>query len=245
MIHKAPRGAFFSFMNNEEKKISQNKQKKIDLVNEYVAKVEKSKGLVFADYQGLTHQQLERLKKAVRKIDGEFIITKNTLILRALSSKELSDTDKEHFNKPTATLFMYGDIIEPLKELAKVIKELNLPSIKFGIIENKSVAAGDVIKLSTLPPMDTLRAQLLGQMMSPIQGLHRALNWNIQQLVMTLNAIKDKKPAETAVAAEAAPVPSESAKTEPIYSESPEQIGTPVETKPEEQTDKEKEEVKE
>ena len=180
-------------MNNEEKKVSQNKQKKIDLVNEYIEKVEKSTGLVFADYQGLTHQQLEGLKKALRKIDGEFIITKNTLILRALGSKELSDADKEYFNKPTATLFMYGDIIEPLKELAKVIKALNLPAVKFGIIENKSVAASDVAKLATLPPMDTLRAQLLGQMMSPIQGLHRALSWNMQQLVLTLSAIQKAK----------------------------------------------------
>jgi large subunit ribosomal protein L10 len=180
-------------MQEEEKKISQNRQKKMDLIGEYTERVDRSKGLVFADYQGLTHQQLETLKRAVRKIDGEFVITKNTLILRALSKKDLSDDDKNHFNKPTATLFMYGDIIEPLKELAKTIKALNLPSVKFGIIEGKSTTAGDVIKLSTLPPMDVLRAQLLGQMLSPIQGLHRALSWNMQSLVMTLQAISDKR----------------------------------------------------
>lgn len=180
-------------MNNEEKKISQNKQKKIDLVKEYKERVDKSTGLVFADYQGLTHQQLEGLKRALKKIDGEFIITKNTLILRALEGKNVTDDDKIYFNKPTATLFMYGDIIEPLKALAKVVKELNLPAIKFGIIEGNSVPAHDIMKLSTLPPMDVLRAQLLGQMLSPVQGLHRALRWNLQSLVMTLNAVAQKK----------------------------------------------------
>ena len=182
-------------MDTKEQKVSQNRQKKIDLVNEYTERVEKSKGLVFADYQGLTHQQLEALKKAVKKIDGEFVITKNTLILRALEGKNVTEDDRAYFNKPTATLFMYGDVIEPLKQLAKTIKELNLPSIKFGIIEGKSVPASDVIKLSTLPPIDVLRAQLLGQMLSPVQGLHRALNWNLQNLVITLKAIADKKPA--------------------------------------------------
>lgn len=192
-------------MKDEDKKISQNKdastkvsaskQKKIDLVKEYKEKVDRSNGLVFADYQGLTHQQLERLKRALKKIDGEFIITKNTLILRALEGKNITDDDKIYFNKPTATLFMYGDVVEPLKELAKVVKELNLPNIKFGIIEGNSVPAHDVIKLSTLPPMDVLRSQLLGQMMSPVQGFHRALRWNLQSLVMTLNAVAQKKQA--------------------------------------------------
>lgn len=190
-------------MKDTDKKVSQNnaastkvstaKQKRIDLVNEYTTRVEKSKGLVFADYQGLTHQQLEGLKRALKKIDGEFIITKNTLILRALASKNISDEDKQHFNKPTATMFMYGDVIEPLKELAKVVKELKLPNIKFGIVENKSVTSAEVIKLSTLPPIDVLRAQLLGQMLSPVQSLHRALSWNMQTFVMTLSAIKEKK----------------------------------------------------
>ena len=88
---------------------------------------------------------------------------------------------------------MYNDIVDPLKELTKTIKELKLPQIKFGILEGKAISDKDVVKLASLPPLPVLRAQLLGQMNAPIQGLHRALNWNLQQLVLTLNAIKEKK----------------------------------------------------
>jgi large subunit ribosomal protein L10 len=180
-------------MASKQAKKTINKASKVALVAELTEKVQKSKGLVFANYQGLTHQQLEGLKKAVQALDGDFVATKNSLILKALGDKPLSDEDKNHFNKPTATLFMYGDVVEPLKVLAKTIKDFKLPEVKFGLIEDKSVSATDVIKLSSLPAKPVLQAQLLGMMMSPVQGLHRALTWNMQSLVMTLKAIEEKK----------------------------------------------------
>ncbi len=172
--------------------VSQNRLKKEALVKEYTEKANTAKGLVFANYQGLTHQQLEGFKNAVRPMDAEFIVAKNTLLLRALGDK-VTDETKGNFEQPTGALFLQQDIIEPLKELAKLVKELGIPQIKFGIIDGKTVTGEDVIKLSKLPPLPVLQAQLLGQMLSPISGLHRALRWNLQSLVMTLKAISDKK----------------------------------------------------
>lgn len=180
---------------NKQAKKTINKDSKIAVVAQLSEKVNKSIGMIFANYQGLTHQQLETLKKAVQTLDGDFVATKNSLILRALEGKTLSDEDKAQFKKPTATLFMYGDIVEPLKVLARTIKDFKLPEIKFGLLENKSVSSSDILKLSALPGKPVLQAQLLAMMMSPIQGLHRALNWNMQSLVMTLNAIEEKKSA--------------------------------------------------
>lgn len=174
-------------------KISANKQKKIGLVNELSEKVEKAKSMVFTNYQGLTHLQLERIKKTARKFEAEYVTTKNTLLKRALGDKIESDADKDKFNQPTATLFMYNDIAQPLKELTSIIKELSLPKIKFGLFEGKVIDEAQINKIATLPSQDVLRAQLLGQMKAPISGLHRALSWNIQKFVMTLNAIKEKK----------------------------------------------------
>ncbi len=176
-------------------KAYKGRERKETIVSELNDKVKKAKAFVFTNYQGLNHQQIEGLKKAVKKLNAEYVVTKNTLMLRALENLNLSDEDKKQFEQPTATLFLYDDIVEPLKELAKLVKTLKLPEIKFGIIENRAVTDKDVLKLSTLPPLPVLQAQLLGQMLSPLQGLHRALNWNLQTLVMTLNAIASKKQA--------------------------------------------------
>lgn len=174
-------------------KISENRQKKEVLIAEYTEKVEKAKGIVFANYQGLTHLQLEGIKKSMKKMDAEFVAAKNTLLLRALEGKVDVTSEKDKFTQPTAALFIYNDIIEPIKSLAKTVKEFSLPVVKFGILEGKIITDKEVAKLATIAPLPVLRAQLLGQMKAPISGLHRALNWNLQSLVMTLNAIKAKK----------------------------------------------------
>lgn len=169
------------------------KARKEELLAILSSKVAKANAFVFVNYQGLTHHQLEALKKASQKMDADFVAVKNTLMIRALSEYNLSDTDKKNFEQPTATLFIYGDIVEPLKNLAKTSKELGLPTVKFGILDKKAISADQVLQLATLPPLPQMRAQLLGMMKSPIQGLHRALQWNIQSLVMTLKAIEKTK----------------------------------------------------
>jgi large subunit ribosomal protein L10 len=171
----------------------QGRGRKEEVITELSEKVQKANAFVFVNYQGLTHLQLEGLKKTSKKLDAEFVAVKNTLMLRALSDYNLSDEDKKNFEQPTATLFIYGDIVEPLKALAKTSKDLGLPTVKFGLLDRKAISSDQVLKLATLPPLPQMRAQLLGMMQSPIQGLHRALSWNMQTLVMTLNAIAQKK----------------------------------------------------
>lgn len=182
-------------MKEDTKKNSKNRQKKEGIVAEISEKVTKAKGMVFTNYQGLTHQQLERFKKALRTLEADFVITKNTLLKRALQGKEISQENLDKFKQATGTLFLYNDPIGPLKELAKLIKEVKMPTIKFGFLDGKSLTENDVLKLSTLPPLPILRSQLVGQLQSPIAGLHRSLNWNLQKFVMTLKAIETNKAA--------------------------------------------------
>lgn len=174
-------------------KVSANRKKKEGIVAELSEKVAKAKSMVFTNYQGLTHLQLERIKKTAKKLEAEYVTTKNTLLKKALGDKIDVEKEKEKFKEPTATLFIYNDFSGPLKELTNIIKELSIPKIKFGIFEGKIIAEEQINKIAALPPLPVLRAQLLGQMQAPISGLHRALNWNLQKFVLTLNAIKEKK----------------------------------------------------
>jgi len=192
----------------EEKKVSPNRQKKEQIVAKLSHKVNRAKGFVFTNYQGLTHVQLEKLKKAIKQANAELVVTKNTLLKLALEKVSLEKVSKDGkvsnvpkgerspfdtFTNPTATLFLYADPIEPLKQLAKTIKELSLPTVKFGILEGQSLTGEQVLKLATLPTRNVLIAQLLFQMKAPLYRLHRVLGWNIQRLVMTLKAIETKK----------------------------------------------------
>lgn len=169
---------------------SASRAKKEKIVAGLLEKVNRAKGFVFTSYQGLTHKQLEGLKKAVKTLDADFVATKNSLILKAMEGKIKVENELKN---ATATLFLYGDPVMPLKALAKMIKELNLPTIKFGILDGLQMTSEQLLKLSTLPSRETLLTQLVVGLKSPISGLHRSLLWNIQKFVMTLKAIEAKK----------------------------------------------------
>ncbi|MBI3985027.1 MAG: 50S ribosomal protein L10 [Candidatus Levybacteria bacterium] len=207
-------------MDTKDTKVSANRQKKVEIVASLSDKFNKAKAVVFTNYEGLTHKQIEALKKAIKPLEGEFVVAKNSLVTRSLDEKKLKLEDDHALEGPTGTLFIYNDIVAPLKALAKTIKELNLPSVKFGIMDKAFIGSEQVLKLSTLPTREVLLAQLVGGLKSPIVNLHRALNWNLQKLVLTLNAVASAKPAPKAPAPEPEE-PQEAAPAETTQEEKP------------------------
>jgi hypothetical protein len=83
------------------------------------------------------------------------------------------------------------------------MKELGLLNVKMGVMESKLLTGEQVLKISTLPSRETLLTQIAVGLKSPISGLHRALNWNLQKFVMTLAAIARNKPTASVTAAPA------------------------------------------
>ncbi|OGH21225.1 MAG: 50S ribosomal protein L10 [Candidatus Levybacteria bacterium RIFCSPLOWO2_01_FULL_38_13] len=173
-------------------------QKKIDIVGRLKEKVDRAKSLVFVNYQGLKHKQLEELKKSLKMLDAELVVTKNTLLARALQISSAKSADQiSNSTGPTATLFAYGDAIPPLKQLAKSLKMFGLPTIKFGILDNQALTGDQVLKLAMLPSREVLLSQVISVLKSPIYGLHRTLSWNINNLVLTLKVVQNKKQLAT------------------------------------------------
>lgn len=166
--------------------------RKAELVGALTDKISKARSIILADHSGITHKQLETLRKAFKKLGGELAVVKNTLFVRAF--KEIhKDTMLPELKDQSAALFAYEDEVAPLKELAKFIKTASVGIIKFGLLGTTVMDEAHVTRLATLPNKQTLQAQLVGQLKSPLYGLHNALSWNIRKLVWTLDAVKSKK----------------------------------------------------
>ncbi len=178
-------------------KISTNKQRKIDSVDFLKQKLEKAKVFFLTDYRGLTHQQLEQLRRALKKVEAEYLVAKNTLFKLALEKSKIQISNikdiTQELKNPTATLLGYGDEIAPIKELANFIKTVQLPKIKLGFFGGKIATSSDFNTISTLPTKDVLLATLASYLQSPISGFHYALRWNLQRFVTVLNNVKGKK----------------------------------------------------
>lgn len=147
------------------------KAKNIATVASLKEKVEKSTGFVVADYQGLTHKQLEELHKALRKVEADFTIVKNSL-LKIASNEKLKSVG------PTAVLFAHKDNLGALKELYKFIKTNTLPKVKFSILDGQEYDEKETARLAALPTKEGLIAQLMF-----------TLNANTQKLAYLLTQI--------------------------------------------------------
>ena len=166
--------------------------KKSETITELTDKVAKAKSMILADYRGIKHKQLEEFRRALKKVDAEFVVTKNRLLRRALG-EEKSNAIDELLSQPTATLFAYADEVAPLKELLKFFKAAGMGTAKGGLLGSTPMTETEVAKLATLPAREVLLGRLVGQLNAPIQGLHYALNWNLNKLVWALNAVSEKK----------------------------------------------------
>lgn len=171
------------------------RERKEKLVAELVEKLDGANGLVFTEYKGITHQQLETLRRELKAADATLLIAKNSLMRLSLGkSKNFADyKDNEALVGSAATLFIGNDSVEPLKKLQKSIKDTGLPTIKFGVLEGQLLDEAGVIKLATLPSREVLLAQFVGMLNSPIQRFVTGLNAIPQKFVMTLDAIASAK----------------------------------------------------
>src|SRR3989344_7533315 len=177
--------------------------KKVETVAALKEKLEKAKTLFITEYRGLTHQQLEQLRRALKKVEAEYIVAKNRLFKLALekslpgrqagkiqisNSKEVTD----QLNNPTATLLAFGDEIAAIKELANFIKTAQLPVVKIGIFGGKVTSADEFKKLATLPSREILLSTLAMRLMGPVSGLHYVLRYNLQGLAVAIEGVKSK-----------------------------------------------------
>ena len=135
----------------------------------------------------------------LKKAEAELVVAKNRLLLRALRQAQgepLADRGKDieaSLKETTATLFAYTDSVAPLKEMMRYFKTAGMGKPKAGLLGSQVLSEEEVARLAQLPTRETLLAQLVGQLNSPLQGLHYALNWNINKLVWALNAMQKSK----------------------------------------------------
>ncbi len=166
-------------------------QKKLDIVQNLTEKISKAKAMILTDYRGIKHKDLENIRKLLKKSNAELVVSKNTLMLRALGTK--ADSITSSFTDSTAVLFEYGDEVAPLKELLKFFKTATMGKAKAGILGDRVLTESEVTRLAALPSKDALLGQLVRQLMGPVQGLHHALSWNLNKFVWALHAIKNSK----------------------------------------------------
>jgi len=161
--------------------------KKIFTVQNLEEKFKQAKGLILADYSGLSVEQLNKLRGEIKKAGGEFEVTKNTLLRLAAKNSQFSISNFQ-LEGPTAALWLYNQDFSPLRVLDNFIKQTEMPKIKFGFWEGEKLSLERITELANLPGIEQLRRQLLAFLTFPTSRLANILSWNLKKLILVLKA---------------------------------------------------------
>jgi large subunit ribosomal protein L10 len=168
-----------------------SKQKKVELVAEYVEQLKQSKGLVLADYRGLSVNDVSQIRNVMRPIGGKFQVVKNRLLALALKETGMSLPD-EWLVGPTAISFCYDEIPPIAKALADAAKELEGLQIKGGVLGASVVGADEVRAIADLPSREVLLARVLGTINAPAAQVAGVVVSGVRQVLNVLQAYVDK-----------------------------------------------------
>ena len=163
------------------------REKKGELVSEYVEKIRRSQAVVVTEYRGLTVKQLQDLRRELRASGSELVVAKNTLICRALTEVGMP-APETLFKGPTAVAFMYNELAVPSKTLNKFARDSKILVVKGGVLGQSVMDESGVQQLADLPGREQLIGQVVGTLQAPIVGLVTVLSGTVRGLMNVLNA---------------------------------------------------------
>jgi large subunit ribosomal protein L10 len=195
------------------------KEDKERLVAELTDRLNRSETLIVADYRGLTVTDIDKLRTDLLAHGARFSVVKNTLTRRAAEAAGTTEL-LALLEGPTAIAFLEsdGDPVAAAKALNDAAKAEVL-TIKGGVLEGTTLTADAVKELASLPPVDTIRAQVAGAILSPLTTIVMLLSAPLHDLVGLIDArirqLEEQGDTSAAAAEPEAPPAEEPAAEEP------------------------------
>ena len=198
------------------------------IIAELAERLKRTQTLFVADYRGLSVTEIEDLRAKLIEHGARFTVVKNTLTRRA-AQEAGADALLAMLDGPTAIAFIEadGDMVAVAKALADSARTTRVLAIRGGILDGAPIGEDEVRNLATLPPLDVLRAQVLGAVTAPLTTVVGLISAPIRDLVGLIDArieqLKEQgDPGEAAAAeARAGDPPTEATATEePVAAES-------------------------
>ena len=140
------------------------KSEKIDAIK---AKIEKAQVAIITEYQGLSVEEITKLRREIQKGGGDYMVTKNTL----------------------AKIAIKGTEYEALAE------KMTGPIALAAVLDGKLLTEAETKALAELPSKEELFAKMLGSINSPASGIANSINAVMSQLTRAMAAVRDQKAA--------------------------------------------------
>ena len=165
---------------------------KSESVNSLVDVFKTSDDYFFADYRGMTVEQMSDLRSKLREKNGSFRVVKNRFAKIAFENMKKPGEVADYLKGPTAVTLVDGESGPAAKILFDLAKVTPM-EIKGGLVGKDIFDFAQLEAYSNLPTKSELISKLMATMMAPVQNIVYLLDAVPTKLVRTLQAVADSK----------------------------------------------------
>lgn len=168
------------------------RKQKEKLVEQITEKIKESRSLVFADYRGLTVEDMTAIRRELRAKGIELKVMKQTLFEIASKNANIDVDMSAIANHPVAIAFGQ-DEVEPAKVIYEFSKKHENLEMVGGVLNGKSISVIELKSLAQMPSREEMYAKIVGSLASPLRGMVSVLQGNLRGLVSVISQYADNK----------------------------------------------------
>ncbi len=167
---------------------------KKQFVKEFSGKIKDSKSLILVNYQGISVNNINELRRKLKAVNSRMQIIKNRLALRAIDDSGIESYAvlKDYFNGPVAVIIGDEDPTEAIKIYKEYTDQNKLMEFKVAVISDRLIDSSQIVKVANLPSREVMIAKTVMMLNAPISGFYNSLAGIIKKFCYVLNDLKIK-----------------------------------------------------
>lgn len=173
-----------------------NKQQKSELIDVLRGQLASSQASFVVNYQGLTVNEMQVLRRTLREKGAHLKIAKGRLVKRAVDGLEGVSKLAPYLKDQIGVVFVSDETSAVAKVLNDFAQKHQALVLKVACFESKVVDATQIKRLANLPSREVLLAQLCFTLKAPVMQFTRVLETNITRLAHVLEQVVEHKKSE-------------------------------------------------
>lgn len=169
--------------------------KKVEQVKSIQDLINNTPNFALIGFNKIKHQNLEELRKSVRKTSAKIKVVKNNLVKKALTKLSIEDKkystiikQSKDIKENTALLILDQDYSGALKSVLDYSKTDENISFKFGLLDGIVYEALELAKIAALPSKDQLLSKLLYIFKGPSSRLYYSIKSPMSKIINILKS---------------------------------------------------------
>jgi len=163
------------------------REEKKQISADYLERLQSSPYFIVVDYNGLKVDQFAELRSRLSGAGAEVHVVKNSIFKIAAAESGIEDLGTP-LRGQVAVVTGEQEISGAAKVLKNFAGEFEKPEVHFGFMGSERLDADGVRRIADLPPLDVLRAKLVGLIQTPARQIATILQTPARQLAQVIKA---------------------------------------------------------